>query len=161
MGTDMANDTSSTSQTSKHRIYLLTHPRIASNLLIKILKLPSQKAPPRFQAGYFFRPPVHYGVNQKTFHQPLTSWTAKNTATVKQKHQDSFEEFKEWIDNGEKEGKIVFVKEHVCFLTDPVSQTQFHFGVEISLPQQWQVQHASTGASTEGDPDATSNPSPK
>jgi hypothetical protein len=36
------------------RVYLSTHPRTASNFLVKVLNLGEQNVPSRFQAGYFF-----------------------------------------------------------------------------------------------------------
>lgn len=107
------------------RVYLLTHPRTASNLVTKILNIPAQNVPPRFQAVYFFRDPVHKGIEMGTVHTHMKQWTKEETMTIKEEYQKALNEFQQWLDGAEKHGQIAFVKEHAMFLTDPVAMTKF------------------------------------
>jgi hypothetical protein len=57
------------------RVYLFTHPRTASNLLIKVLNLGQQNVPSRSLAGYFFGAPVWKGIELKTMSKHVLEWT--------------------------------------------------------------------------------------
>lgn len=110
------------------RVYLLTHPSTASNLVTKILNIPAQNVPYRFQAGYFFRSPVHKGIEMGTGHTHMKLWTKEEIAIIKEEYQNALNDFQEWLDGAEKNGQIAFVKEHATFLTDPVAMTKFLSG---------------------------------
>jgi hypothetical protein len=88
------------------------HPRTASNLLVKVLNLGEQNVPSRFQAGYFFRNPVWKAIELKIMSKHILEWREDEVTILREKYQDSFEEFQEWLNKGEVEGKVCFVKEH-------------------------------------------------
>jgi hypothetical protein len=113
-------------------VYLFTHPRTASNLLAKILNLEGQNIlsqPPdrgplsRFQSGNFFRVPAWKSIAFGVTNKPISSWTQEEINTLKESYQHCFEDFETWIREAENKDKLVFVKEHVAFLTSPLSQT--------------------------------------
>ena len=62
------------------RYWLLTSPRTASNLLVKMLNLGEQNVRPAIHGGYFFLPslPKHFLIAEK----PMDTWTEEDSATV-------------------------------------------------------------------------------
>jgi hypothetical protein len=64
----------------------------------------------------------------KTMSKHALEWSEEDITILREKHQDSFDEFQEWLNKGEMEGKTCFVKEHAIFLTYSVSQSKYLFG---------------------------------
>ncbi|KAG4263165.1 hypothetical protein FPRO03_10528 [Fusarium proliferatum] len=99
------------------RYWLLTSPRTASNLLVKMLNLGEQNVRPAIHGGYFFLPslPKHFLIAEK----PMDTWTEEESATVNRAIQECSERFQDYIAAAEKEGQIIYVKEHSIMLNHP------------------------------------------
>lgn len=120
----MAISQQSTSKRAR-RVYLFTHPRVASNLLVKILNLNKQNVPPTDKGGgYFFRDPVLQTIRLRIRHKPVTIWTEDELTTIRDLYEKSFSGLNQWLDTAENNNQVAFIKEHVGFLADPVSQAK-------------------------------------
>ncbi|KAM0080085.1 hypothetical protein ACKRZS_007762 [Fusarium odoratissimum] len=99
------------------RYWLLTSPRTASNLLVKMFNLDDQNVRPASHGGYFFLPslPKHFLVAEK----PMDTWTEEESATVNKVIQECSERFQDYIAAAEKEGQVIYVKEHSIMLNHP------------------------------------------
>lgn len=127
---------------TSRRYLLVTYPRTASHLLLKILALENQPSVlPCDKDGYFFMPTV--GPRFKTAGKQLDGWTKKERTMLMERHQACFDSLQKHIANGEAEGKNVFVKEHINWLTEPVSETTFVFGAESTSESPWTAQMSS------------------
>ncbi|KAF4960214.1 hypothetical protein FGADI_1234 [Fusarium gaditjirri] len=88
----MAKDTNSP---QRPRYWLLTSPRTASNLLVKMLNLDEQNVRPASHGGYFFLQslPKHFLLAEK----PIDKWTEEESATVNKVIQECSERFQDYI----------------------------------------------------------------
>ncbi|KAF3480785.1 uncharacterized protein GIQ15_06132 [Arthroderma uncinatum] len=116
---------------SPHRFYLLTCPRTASNLLVKILALEEQpRVALRKDGGYFFSP-LHllkYDLGCVDTH--VEELTPDQKEKQKKCMKKCFNELLQHLHHAESEGKLVVVKEHTQFLADPVAETRLLYGQE-------------------------------
>ncbi|MCJ1388320.1 hypothetical protein MMC18_001166 [Xylographa bjoerkii] len=128
------------------RFYLLTHPRSCSNLLVRILSFGDQPnvAQHNIGQGYFFLPSDQLREELKLQGKNVESWTQNEQDQMKQAYQNCFKELQKHVDVAEAEGKIVFVKEHACFMTEPTALSGFLFGSENLKQAPWTVQVPST-----------------
>lgn len=105
------------------RFYLLTHPRTASNLLVRILALDQQpNVQWRERGGYFFLNTIIATGALGLRGRNVDEWTDEEKAQIRESYQKDFDELEQHIVSAEADGKIVFVKEHSYFLGDPTYQ---------------------------------------
>ncbi|KAH7184794.1 uncharacterized protein B0J16DRAFT_340473 [Fusarium flagelliforme] len=99
------------------RYWLLTCPRTASNLLVKMLNLDEQGVRPANHGGYFFLPAIqkHFLVEQK----PMDTWTEEEKAPIDEIIQQCSQAFQDHIAAAEAEGQKLYVKEHSIMLNHP------------------------------------------
>jgi amino acid adenylation domain-containing protein len=129
--------------TQKRRFYLLTHPRTASNLLVRILALKNQpnvmRRGPLNIFGYFFLPAAgdedRLGLGEKD----LQNWSEDDRSKMMQAYQAGFDALEKYAATAEAEGKIAFVKEHAQFMSEPVSRFQFLLGEGSINESPWTV----------------------
>ncbi|KAM5457391.1 hypothetical protein MaudCBS49596_000586 [Microsporum audouinii] len=116
---------------STGRFYLLTCPRTGSNLLMKILALEGQpNVTYREDGGYFFSPLhlLRYDQNRVGAHvEELTPDQKENQIKCV---KGCFNTLLRHVNEAESDGKLVVVKEHTHYLTDPVAETRFLHGQE-------------------------------
>ncbi|OAA37394.1 hypothetical protein NOR_07093 [Metarhizium rileyi] len=130
------------------RYYLISYPRTASNLLLKILALDSQ---PNFSSGevdggYFFMPADDILIEPRIRARSIGDWTADERAQVKESFQACFEAQQQWLEATESQGRSVFVKEHTVFFADPTARSDLQFGPSPTREPAWTVEYA--GGST-------------
>ncbi|ETI24586.1 hypothetical protein G647_03955 [Cladophialophora carrionii CBS 160.54] len=113
-----------------HRVFLVTYPRTASNLLIRILNLPNQLKiyTPNALAGYLFTPAAQVIRDSNAWAAPLDSWPDGLADRLKQIYRDGFVELEKTASKGADLGRTVFVKEHIQGLLHPLAQQRFVFG---------------------------------
>ncbi|KAI1746917.1 hypothetical protein F4782DRAFT_523029 [Xylaria castorea] len=110
----------------KSRYWLLTMPRTASNMLVRVLNLDEQDVRPARNGGYFFFPGMLARMN--LFDKPSEEWTPEEHAVVKGDTQKSFDALQDHLKAAEEEGKKIFVKEHISFLNSPYYEQEYAFG---------------------------------
>ncbi|RGP76740.1 hypothetical protein FLONG3_5180 [Fusarium longipes] len=112
------------------RYWLLTCPRTASNLLVKMLNLDEQGVRPAHHGGYFFLPTVgkHFLVDQK----PIENWTEEENNALDSVIQKCSQRFQDHIAAAEQEGQKLFVKEHSIMLNHPRVENHYINGSKES-----------------------------
>ncbi|KPM42521.1 hypothetical protein AK830_g4048 [Neonectria ditissima] len=121
------------SESTQHRHYwLLTSPRTASNLLVKMLNLDEQGVRPAHMGGYFFIPaaPMQFKLQEK----PMDTWTDEERTSLHNLHQECFHRLQDHIDEAERQGQKLFVKEHTMILNSPYFEARQVYGVTGDLP---------------------------
>lgn len=112
------------------RFYLLTYPRTASNLLVKMLGLPDQ---PNLtivgeNGGYIFKPVSDLFRTLRLRGKKFADWTEQETAQVKAMYQECWDRFQQEL-SAVPSNHSVFVKEHISYLVEPARLTEFSFGL--------------------------------
>ncbi|KIX08913.1 uncharacterized protein Z518_03570 [Rhinocladiella mackenziei CBS 650.93] len=123
-----------------YRFYLLTSPRTASNLLIRMLNLQNQ--PSLLQGSkneYFFEPTLAWKFENKTIGIHIDELGKLQKAELKHSYQICFEALSEQVNVAAAQGKNIFVKEHVGWLTEPVAETEFVFGEHSARELPWTI----------------------
>ncbi|KAK4141551.1 uncharacterized protein C8A04DRAFT_14036 [Dichotomopilus funicola] len=117
--------------TPPRRYWLLTSPRTASNMLVKILNLEAQAIRPVFQGGYFF---LQSTALRFPFHtKPMRDWTPDERAAVDTAQLEAFTKFQDHIAASEHDNQTIFVKEHAVMLSHPLFESQHAFGPDAGL----------------------------
>jgi LPS sulfotransferase NodH len=118
------------------RFLLITCPRTASNLLLKLLALEThenvvitpQGGGPQGGNGYFFIRNQMLKGQMGTHGKNMSEWTEYQRVQLKESTQSCYEDLEAYSKKAEAKGKIAFVKEHVHFITEPTAQEEFLFG---------------------------------
>ncbi|KAF2186148.1 hypothetical protein K469DRAFT_738544 [Zopfia rhizophila CBS 207.26] len=123
---------SSESSTPKtHHNMLLTHLRTSSHLLNRLLSLPSQPYIHQQPSdGYFFLEPTSLRFRRHIAGKNVSTWTDEQKRNMKEAFQRSYESLENWMREAESVGKKVFVKDHVLWMVEPVSETRFLHGID-------------------------------
>ena len=127
--------------TSPRRFYLLTSPRTASNLLVKILAPEDQEHILSCEReGYFFMPtiPPRYH-DPKTAGRHLDEWKTEERSIIWDSYQVSFDDLQKHVESAEQQGKDVFVKEHLYWMLEPVAETKFVYREDSTKEVPWIV----------------------
>ena len=123
---------SESSGNSTRGIFLFTHPRTASNLLLRILNLEQQPAvfspTPQNSStlsaggsyGYFFLPTM--GQRLELANRPLNDWTEQESVQTKKCFQDCADDLVRYAEDAVKSGKLAFVKEHLYWMISPFAE---------------------------------------
>ena len=126
---------------SSRRFHLLTYPRTASNLLVRILALEDQSnLLPSEKGGYFFIPTMGLRMHRfKTAGRHLDEWTQEERKGLMESYQNCFEALQKHAETAEAQGKDIFVKEHAPWLMEPVAETKWVFGENSTYESPWTV----------------------
>ncbi|KAM0549201.1 hypothetical protein ACHAPJ_009510 [Fusarium lateritium] len=118
--------TIATSATHATRHLLVTSPRTASNLLVRILNFEGQGARPTRSNGYFWISsiPKRYTLQRK----PMLDWTTEEKKDLDEIEQQCFDNLMNYINEAEKEGQLVLFKEHALLLNHPFYESEFAHG---------------------------------
>ena len=122
------------------RLYLITYPRSASNLLVRILALDQQSnVMSRKSGGYFFLNAFRKNSELGNKGKHINDWTEDERKGMMESFQKCFDELEEHAEAAEADGKVVFVKEHVGFIIEPTAKTRFLFGEDSVTESPWTV----------------------
>ncbi|RYP81382.1 hypothetical protein DL769_001999 [Monosporascus sp. CRB-8-3] len=108
------------------RYWLITSPRTASNMLVKILNLDGQGVRPANLGGYFFMPSALKRIAR--LHKPMNTWTEEERAEMQEAQQQCLDNLQDHIAKAETEGQIIYVKEHAMLMNDPVKENEYTHG---------------------------------
>ncbi|TKA67664.1 hypothetical protein B0A49_08060 [Cryomyces minteri] len=125
------------------RFYLITYPRTASNLLVRILNLGEQPNILKLEGtgwGYFFLDTHYLSYELQTAGKPLQEWTQSQRRQTMDSFQRGFKEFEKYVATARTEDKMVFVKEHSIFLTEPTALSRFAYGEDSVDETPWVMQ---------------------
>ncbi|KKK17197.1 hypothetical protein P175DRAFT_0451873 [Aspergillus ochraceoroseus IBT 24754] len=114
------NDPSSTPKPS--RLFLVSMPRTASNLLVKMLNLPNQhQLHTNSSSGYFFTPAYRHVTEAGVIGKPLSEWPEDAKAKIQQTYQDCLDDMEECSLRAKEGKKIMFTKEHAFWFVNPAA----------------------------------------
>ncbi|KAH7028157.1 uncharacterized protein B0I36DRAFT_413757 [Microdochium trichocladiopsis] len=125
-------DTARKNQQARH--WLVTSPRTASNLLIKMLNLDEQGVRPSHQGGYFFKPSVFVRFPLLFHDGPIDSWAQEDRVAVAKVMQSCLETLQDHLEASEAAGNTIFVKEHAMFVSNPSIESHF---LHPDHPPEW------------------------
>jgi hypothetical protein len=129
------------------RHWLITSPRSASNLFVKIINLEEQNVRPTFHGGYFFFDAALH--RRQVSCKPFDKWTAKEMKDVIEKQQKAFDTLQEYIDASEAEGQKVFVKEHANFVAEAINENRLNYPDNEEPPTMVIARHLTTQTRSE------------
>ncbi|KAM4057410.1 P-loop containing nucleoside triphosphate hydrolase [Hirsutella rhossiliensis] len=115
------------------RHYLLSYPRTASNLVVKILHLDSQPSVSsgELDGGYFFMRADDMLIEPHFRTKSVADWTSEERSQVQKCYQGCFDDMRTWLDSQHARGQCVFVKEHTTFLARPEERSRLVLGTGI------------------------------
>ncbi|UPL02781.1 hypothetical protein LCI18_013715 [Fusarium solani-melongenae] len=124
MSTEATTTTMRPTPAARH--LLVTSPRTASNLLVRILNFEGQGARPIKSSGYFWLPsiPKRYAVQGK----PMSEWTTEEKKDIDEVEQQCFDNLLDYINKAEIECQLVLFKEHALLLNHPFFESEFAHG---------------------------------
>ncbi|KAJ5688911.1 hypothetical protein N7462_003303 [Penicillium macrosclerotiorum] len=118
------------------RVLLVSIPRTASNLLLKVLDVYKQpKVLTSPQGGYFFYPAFVAAAQNDMLSKPGEQWTEEEKSRVQQLFQECFQSWEDWTEEAQKEKKIMFAKEHAFWIYNPASLYKMMSGYDD--PEFW------------------------
>lgn len=114
------------------RFYLITYPRTASNLLIRMLGLDDQPGMTTGddRGGYVFLPVNKLMNRMGVRNKKITHWTEEELKKVKELYQCCFDQFQQSLVKALENNNSVYIKEHIHFLIDPPKLSEYLFGPE-------------------------------
>lgn len=121
------------SSQERRRYWLLTSPRTASNLLVKVLNLDKQGVRPAREGGYFFLPTI--GRRFTLLQKPMEDWTEEEQKELEEIQKECLDRLEEYIAAADQEGQLVYVKEHALMMTSAFYDSQHSYGT-IDIPGQ-------------------------
>jgi hypothetical protein len=123
------------------QFYLFTYPRTASNLLAKILALDDQPTLlTDAKREYFFVPIMKWMLGpSKLGGKHLDEWTQEEKEGLMDSYQACFDSLQEQVHLSVLHEKNFFVKEHIPWLVEPVTETKWLFGAESTMETPWTV----------------------
>ncbi|KAF7590778.1 hypothetical protein BBP40_002394 [Aspergillus hancockii] len=100
---------------SLNRIWLITAPRTASNLLVRILAPDHQ--PNTISGEYYFRDALWQTESSRCLEKSLESWSADDISALRKAYQRCFDRLQAFSSTATD--KRIILKEHVLFVLDP------------------------------------------
>ncbi len=148
-----------TTEAKKQPLLLITYPRSASNLLVKIVNLPEQQqAVSRESGGYFFFPAAA-SMNRAGFlYQPGAEWKESETEELRKEYQACCDELQKLLDEARQQDKMAVTKEHAPFLMSPIAVSEFLHGSQTGVAP-WKVDVSERYRDTKCPPGLQPNPS--
>ncbi|KAJ5473545.1 hypothetical protein N7475_003111 [Penicillium sp. IBT 31633x] len=134
--------TTSETNNNKQRVLLVSVPRTASNLLVKILNIHNQpNAITNKMGGYFFYDAFMKAGRDGRLTKPLSQWTADEKLEIKSAFQQALDDLEAYSTQARTANKIMFAKEHAFWFLNPGSFTSRMNSPEP--PEQMQEFHMS------------------
>ncbi|OOF93879.1 hypothetical protein ASPCADRAFT_150426 [Aspergillus carbonarius ITEM 5010] len=116
-------------QPSPRRILLVSVPRTASNLLLRILNIPDQPhTVTTDRGGYFFYNAFITAAKDGRLTQCPSDWTDDAKTDVQSTFQECFNRLEASCKLAEGEGKTLFAKEHAFWFFNPMAFTHAIYG---------------------------------
>lgn len=127
----IAQPTTSTPSNHQSHNILLTLPRTASHLLVRMLNLPEQPSLSRHpRDGYFFTPSLRYRYQHNTYTRPIAKWTDQKYDELNATLQTDLTTWEKWVQGAELVGNDTSNKEHINFMLRPDTESDFLYTVD-------------------------------
>ncbi|RHZ61785.1 uncharacterized protein CDV56_101479 [Aspergillus thermomutatus] len=106
---------------SPSRLLLISVPRTASNLMLKILNVRRQQLMTTEKGGYFFFDAFSTVARDGRLSKSIEEWSEGQKHEIRDAFQNAVDSLEEYSQRAEQEGKIAFAKEHAFWLTNPAA----------------------------------------
>ncbi|KAF7128510.1 hypothetical protein CNMCM5793_003298 [Aspergillus hiratsukae] len=129
---------------SPSRLLLISVPRTASNLMLKILNISRQKVMTSKKGGYFFFDAFTTVAHDGRLSKPIEEWSEAEKQEIRDAFQKAVDALEECSQRAEQEGKIAFTKEHAFWFTNPVvfeGQTEQAASFRPHIPEKYGPSH--------------------
>jgi len=104
------------------RLFLVSVPRTASNLLVRILNVQNQpNVVTNEKSGYYFVDPYMGAAHKGYFTKPVSDWTPEEKDEMRSGYQQCLDTLESHSDRARREGKMVFTKEHAFWFANPAN----------------------------------------
>ncbi|RAK79188.1 uncharacterized protein BO72DRAFT_446465 [Aspergillus fijiensis CBS 313.89] len=108
------------------RVLLITYPRTASNLLVRMLSLPDQpNVVSNERGGYFFWDAFMNERDTVCSRRPVEQWEPSETANLRQAFQQNLDHIEASSQAALTQGKVFFAKEHTLWLAEPAAMAHY------------------------------------
>ncbi|KAJ6447255.1 importin beta-5 subunit [Purpureocillium lavendulum] len=122
-------------------VLLVSFPRSASNLLVRMLALDDQPAVAQNEKrGYHLMAMATLPQDENLWDRPLSRW-GDNNQRLRQAAEDGFRALEKTRAVGIAEKKIAFSKEHATLLTDPSVLSKYIFAEDDTADRPWRMDH--------------------
>lgn len=109
------------------RLLLVSVPRTASNLLLKIVNIHRQPhIHTNSKGGYFFYDAYVASTRNANLHRPIPEWTETEKAETRSNYQRCLDTLEEESKQAQQEGKVMFAKEHAFWFVNPAAMQTEH-----------------------------------
>ncbi|KAK2738857.1 hypothetical protein FQN57_006871 [Myotisia sp. PD_48] len=131
---------------SPRKFILLSTPRTASNLFVKILSLDDQPSVVEGgRRGYFFIQTFESKLfDHKVAGEPIDAWPEDVKVGLKKLYQECSDNLQKEVQIAASQNKDMFFKEHVAWITDPVDESKLLHGEDSTTEEPWLVNVPST-----------------
>ena len=82
-----------------------------------------------------FLPPLIQRFKNHLAGKDVNTWTEEERHGISEAFQTAYLALEAWIGEAEKVGEVVFIKEHINWLIDPIAETRFLHGKEHSIEE--------------------------
>jgi len=127
------------------RLAFFSHPRTASNLILKILNITSQpdilQHPDLPDYGHSFSPAIKLKFDGERVRKP-SEWAEEERTATNDHYGKGFATVTEYAALAERQGKTAFFREHSISISDPVAQYCFYSGTSAGSEDAWSVSSA-------------------
>ncbi|KAJ5272517.1 hypothetical protein N7478_007642 [Penicillium angulare] len=104
------------------QVLLISIPRTASNLLVKVFNLPNQSnVHSNEKGGYFFYWAFIAAARRGYMEKPAEKWTNQEKEEVRAIYQGCLDKIEECTSEFEEKNKMMFAKEHAFWIHSPAS----------------------------------------
>ncbi|KAK1761535.1 hypothetical protein QBC47DRAFT_30957 [Echria macrotheca] len=107
---------------NSRRLFLVSIPRTASNLLVRVLDIKHQ--PNLFandKSGYFFLEAFTTATYKGYYAKSIVEWTDDEKSEIRSLFQDCLDQMEECSAEARSKGKIMFTKEHAFWFVNPAT----------------------------------------
>ncbi|KAE8321828.1 hypothetical protein BDV39DRAFT_164741 [Aspergillus sergii] len=127
------------------RLLLVSYPRTASNLLLKILALSDQpNVVANEQGGYFFMKAYTTAAKDSRIYRPGDQWTTEECDEVRSAFQECLNALEDYSSRAEKENKMLVTKEHAFWLCNPMAFSRMIHGTNGSYDSLFRLEFPAT-----------------
>ncbi|KXX82732.1 hypothetical protein MMYC01_200850 [Madurella mycetomatis] len=131
----MAVATTTPTENKPRRLLLVSVPRTASNLLVKVLNIQRQpNALSNGKGGYFFHHAFMVATREALFKKPIEEWSDREKTEIRDAYQLCLDQLEERCAQAQRDNKIMFTKEHGFWFINPATMYSQRLGPERLEP---------------------------
>lgn len=131
----MAIATITPAESKPRRLLLISVPRTASNLLVKVLNIQRQpNVLSNRKGGYFFHHAFMVATREALFTKPIKEWSDREKTEIRDAYQLCLDQLEETCAQAQRDDKVMFTKEHGFWFVNPATMYSQRLGLERPEP---------------------------